>query len=202
MKSLALLAFFRALQAQYNFVRLLHPTVDTGDWHSSPRALPNTKIRCNRGAYGGAGVDTANVTAGITLGFHPNPPINHQGPLLAYLAKWFKYYEESIVKVTATDAYPYITIALWPSEGALDVYVPLPSTIPSGEYLLRIEHIALHNNGQPYGQGPEFYLSCAHVNILGGGSATPGSLVAFPGAYSVDDSSLNWNIYNHTMAHC
>jgi hypothetical protein len=32
----------------------------------------------------------------------------------------------------------------WPSQGAAQVTTKIPSCIPSGDYLLRVEHIALH----------------------------------------------------------
>ena len=52
-------------------------------------------------------------------------------------------------------------------------------------YLVRIEHIALHqamNQG-----GAQFYISCAQINVTGGsGSKTPAT-VSFPGAYSGTD---------------
>lgn len=49
-------------------------------------------------------------------------------------------------------------------------------------YLVRIESIALHqasNSG-----GAQFYISCGQVNVVDGGSGTPGPLVAIPGVYN------------------
>lgn len=70
----------------------------------------------------------------------------------------------------------------WASNGKSQVSFTLPKSLPSGEYLLRVEHIGLHSAGSA--GGAQFYVSCAQVKVEGGGSGTPGPLVAFPGAYS------------------
>ena len=44
--------------------------------------------------------------------------------------------------------------------------VNIPSCIPAGEYLLRIEQLGLHNPGA----APQFYISCAQIKVTGGGS--------------------------------
>lgn len=66
--------------------------------------------------------------------------------------------------------------------------------MPSGEYLLRIEHIALH--GASSVNGAQLYISCAQLSVTGGGSGTPGPLVSFPGAYKNTDPGLKVNIYS------
>lgn len=67
----------------------------------------------------------------------------------------------------------------------------IPKNIPSGKYLVRVESIALHQAQAP--GGAQFYLSCAQVEVIGGGSGTPGPLVAFPGAYKINDPGLIWS---------
>lgn len=70
--------------------------------------------------------------------------------------------------------------------------VTLPSSLPDGEYLIRVEHIALHSAG---GQGgAQFYLACGQLNVSGGGNGTPSPLVSFPGAYSPDDPGILINL--------
>lgn len=68
-----------------------------------------------------------------------------------------------------------------------------PSTLPKGEYLLRIEHIALHSASSV--GGAQFYISCAQVNVEGSGTGNPGPKVAFPGAYKATDPGVQVNIY-------
>jgi hypothetical protein len=69
----------------------------------------------------------------------------------------------------------------------------IPRNTPSGKYIVRVESIALHQ-AQNVG-GAQMYLSCAQVEVTGGGSGKPGSLVAFPGAYNANDPGLRWNYY-------
>lgn len=60
----------------------------------------------------------------------------------------------------------------------------MPSCVPAGQYLLRVEIIALHS---AYSQGgAQFYMGCANVVVTGGG-AKVGDAVKFPGAYSASD---------------
>lgn len=65
----------------------------------------------------------------------------------------------------------------------------------SGQYLLRAEHIALHVAGSV--GGAQFYISCAQINVVGGGSGSPSPLVKLPGAYSATDPGILVNIYNN-----
>ena len=62
--------------------------------------------------------------------------------------------------------------------------------VPSGNYLVRVESIALHL-AQNVG-GAQLYISCAQINLTGGGDGVPGPLVAFPGAYKANDPGLIW----------
>ena len=61
-------------------------------------------------------------------------------------------------------------------------YLRLPTAVLS-KMPFRIEDIALHVT-YDFG-GAQFYIGCAQVTVTGGGTGTPGPLVAFPGAYTV-----------------
>lgn len=100
-------------------------------------------------------------------------------------AVWFKIFEQG--PTIANGALS------WPSDGKTQVTVPIPKSLPSGEYLFRVEHIALHSAGSS--GGAQFYISCAQVKVTGGGSGTPGPLVSFPGAYKATDPGILINIY-------
>lgn len=76
---------------------------------------------------------------------------------------------------------------------AVTVSFPIPAATPNGDYLLRVEHIALHTATSA--GGAQFYISCGQVTVTGGGSGTPGPLVAFPGAYSATDPGIMIDIY-------
>lgn len=70
--------------------------------------------------------------------------------------------------------------------------VTIPSCIPAGEYLLRIEQLGIHNPGSP----PQFYISCAQVKVTGGGSKQF-SGVSIPGHVKATDPGYTANIYNN-----
>jgi hypothetical protein len=52
--------------------------------------------------------------------------------------------------------------------------------------------------------GAQFFIACAQVNVRGGGSGTPGPLVAFPGAYGATDPGILFNTYYPPVrnSHC
>ncbi|KDN43729.1 hypothetical protein RSAG8_05919, partial [Rhizoctonia solani AG-8 WAC10335] len=158
--------------------------------------VSSTDIRCNVGGASGSGTTTATVAAGSTAGFVLDNTIYHPGPLAVYLGKapttatawdgsganWFKIYE-----LGATfDPFAFIPM------GQSTFNFTIPKTIPSGDYLLRIEQIGLHVAG-----APQFYISCAQMTVTGGGSANP-TKVSIPGYVTKDDPSLTVNIWYPT----
>jgi len=70
--------------------------------------------------------------------------------------------------------------------------VTIPSCVAAGEYLVRIEQLAIHNPGSP----PQFYVACAQVKVTGSGSKTF-SGVSIPGHVKSTDSGYTANIYNN-----
>ncbi|QRW13775.1 glycoside hydrolase family 61 protein [Ceratobasidium sp. AG-Ba] len=162
--------------------------------------VSSTNLTCNVGGRQAGTAKTATVTAGSKVGFALDEAIFHQGVVNVYMAKapttaaefdgsgqvWFRIYELPPI----TDGGKSIT---FPSDNITDIHFDLPSTIPSGEYLLRIEHIALHL-ALDY-QKAEFYVSCAQLNVIGGGSGVPTPLVALPGYYTGKEPGILVNIY-------
>ncbi|KAF2110174.1 glycosyl hydrolase family 61-domain-containing protein [Lophiotrema nucula] len=162
--------------------------------------VTSPEIRCYTSGTKSAG--TQAVAAGGSVTFKASPNIFHPGPLQFYMAKvpagqtaatwdgsgnvWFKIYAE---KATASGGQ-----LSWASLNKGTVSVTIPKNVPSGEYLLRIEHIALHQASNA--NGAQFYISCAQINVSGGGSGSPSPLVSFPGAYSATDPGIKVNIYN------
>jgi hypothetical protein len=88
------------------------------------------------------------------------------------------------------------TLTIYPDKGSITANIP--KNLPSGDYLLRIEHIALHQASNA--GGAQFYISCAQISVTGGGSGTPGPLVSFPGVYSANDPGIKVNIYGVSYA--
>jgi hypothetical protein len=147
---------------------------------------------------------TATVEAGSTIGFqaYGNPSsIYHPGVVNVYMANaggdvssftgasgdvWFKVYEISAV----TDGGTTIT---FPSQNLTSVSFTVPSELPSGQYLVRMEAIALHV-AFSFG-GAQFYIACAQIEVTGGGNGTPGPLVAIPGVYTGYEPGILIDIY-------
>jgi Auxiliary Activity family 9 (formerly GH61) len=75
--------------------------------------------------------------------------------------------------------------------------VQIPSNLKAGDYIVRHELVALHYATKLL--GPEFYISCLNLKVLGDGTAEPTKedTVRFPGAYKPDDPYLNFNLYHH-----
>ncbi|KAL0577155.1 hypothetical protein V5O48_004831 [Marasmius crinis-equi] len=124
---------------------------------------------------------------------------SHKGPIITYLAKvsnaastsvtglqWFKIQEEGFNNATQTWAVDKLI-----ANGGKYTFT-LPKCVPSGQYLMRHEIIALHGAGTY--PGAQFYVGCAQINVSGGGSASP-STVSFPGAYKGSDPGITISIY-------
>ncbi|KAI1747465.1 lytic polysaccharide monooxygenase [Xylaria castorea] len=173
----------------------------------------SSSITC--GAAGSTSNTVINVKAGDEIGAwyqhiiggaqgsnDADNPIasSHKGPITAYLAavsdaatatatsaNWFKIYEDTFnpsTKVWGVDN--MIAANGW-------VKFKLPTCIANGDYLLRVETLALHS---AYSQGgAQFYTSCAQIRVSGGGSTKPSSTVRFPGYYSPTGPDIMINIY-------
>lgn len=111
--------------------------------------LASNDLRCNVGTSG-TGVNTTAVKAGDSFTFALDIAVYHQGPVTAYLSKapstasayvgdgdWFKIAEEGPTFSGSS--------ATWPLR---DSYTyKLPTCIADGDYLLRVEQLAIHNPG-------------------------------------------------------
>ncbi|KAK4163303.1 glycoside hydrolase family 61 protein-like protein [Cladorrhinum sp. PSN259] len=152
-----------------------------------------------------AGTSTASVTAGTKLGFVAMSAVTHFGPVSFYMAKvpegrdintwdgagnvWFKVGEISAPASGVLGS----GVETWPAYNQKTVEFTIPQNVPNGKYLVRVESIALHQ-AQSAG-GAQMYLSCAQVEVSGGGNGNPGPLVSFPGAYNRNDPGLLWSYY-------
>ncbi|KAG9079125.1 hypothetical protein FS749_008807 [Ceratobasidium sp. UAMH 11750] len=133
---------------------------------NSPANITSTDLRCNAGGLtSGSSTSTATVAAGATVGFQADIPLSHPGPTQVYLGKvpsgqtaatwdgsganWFKIYALGADFSTGSLA--------WPSSNKQTFTFKIPSGVPAGNYLLRIEHIALHSASSA--GGAQFYAS-------------------------------------------
>jgi len=70
-----------------------------------------------------------------------------------------------------------------------------PKQLPTGEYLLRIQQLGIHN---PYPGGtPQFYIGCAQVSVTNGGTGNPGPVVSIPGFVTGTEPGYVVNIYSN-----
>ncbi|CCO26437.1 putative endo-beta-1,4-glucanase D OS=Aspergillus niger (strain CBS 513,88 / FGSC A1513) GN=eglD PE=3 SV=1 [Rhizoctonia solani AG-1 IB] len=175
--------------------------------------VTSNDIRCNvNGLTGSATGTKAGVPAGanITLEWHQHAqrtgedPISggHKGPVQVYIAKapstaasfdgsgavWTKVYSSGLISASSQTWATDIVNA----NGGKHSFI-LPKSIPSGDYLIRGEIIALHV-AQSY-PGAQFYIGCAQISVVNGGSASPPK-IALPGAYKGSDPGITVNIYN------
>ena len=82
----------------------------------------------------------------------------------------------------------------WPNFEKNFFNVTIPPCVEDGEYLLRVEHLALHN-AAAVGEA-QWYMACVQLKITGGtGTAKPPSLLAFPGSYDEKDPGILVTIY-------
>ncbi|KAI5777055.1 glycoside hydrolase family 61 protein-like protein [Geopyxis carbonaria] len=162
--------------------------------------LASNDLRCNVNGASGSGVSTVSVKAGSTVTMDLDIAVYHQGPLSWYMAKapstaaaydgsgtsWFKIKDVGPTFDSSGNAAWSLTTTY---------SVTIPASVPTGEYLLRVQQLAIHN---PYPAGiPQFYISCAQISVTGGGSGSPKPLVAIPGAFKATDPGYVVNIYNN-----
>ncbi|KAH7099469.1 glycoside hydrolase [Auriculariales sp. MPI-PUGE-AT-0066] len=142
---------------------------------------------------------TLTVAAGSTFTFNTDGTIYHPGVANVYFAKvsnattadgsgavWFKVHQVTAVTNGGTS----IT---FPTDNVPSISFTIPKALPTGQYLVRIEHIALHS-ASSFG-GAQFYIGCAQINVTGGGSGSPSPLVSIPGVYTGNEPGILINIY-------
>ncbi|OAA58474.1 glycoside hydrolase family 61 protein [Niveomyces insectorum RCEF 264] len=215
MKSVAslLLLAATAVQGHYTFPRLVvdgKPAEDK-DWtvtrmtknaqsKMGVTSVTSPDIRCYQARDAPA---VATVPAGATVHYIATQQVNHPGPTQYYLARvpagsdvttwdgsgavWFKFHTEMPFLDPKSQQ---LTWAAQNTYQTANATVPLAT--PPGDYLLRVEQIALHL--AQTANGAQFYLACSQVHITGSGTGTPGPLVAFPGAYKTTDPGILVNL--------
>ncbi|KAL0939879.1 glycosyl hydrolase family 61 [Colletotrichum truncatum] len=185
---------------RYEFVR------EAKNSNSPVEDVTSEGIVCNKGGNDDdvlAKTKTKAVKAGDELGFIVENDMGHPGPLAVYLSKapdsvssykgdgdWFKIYELTTSDITDAGLQwaTYVNNA-----GIHNFTFTLPKEVPTGEYLLRAEHVGLHGAGSK--GGAQFYIACAQISVEGAASGTPAPTVKFPGAYTGEEPGLLINIY-------
>ncbi|KAH7139085.1 glycosyl hydrolase family 61-domain-containing protein [Dendryphion nanum] len=200
-----LLAFFTSTSlAHWNYDRLIVNGAIIGSPYQYVRRTNNsnhplenvnsTSMRCNSGAHSGTVLKTQTYTvrAGDELGFAVADTFGHPGPQQVYISKapgsaaeydgsgdWTKIYT---LTYSLNSSYGAVDGKLkWATHRAQTFRFKLPEAIPSGEYLLRAEGLALHAAHKP--DKSQFYVACGQIKIEGGGDAILGPSIRFPGGY-------------------
>ncbi|POS75651.1 glycosyl hydrolase family 61 [Diaporthe helianthi] len=144
-----------------------------------------------------------HVIGGAQSANDPDHPIakSHKGPISYYLAK------VDNAATTGTSGLKWFKVAhegLSGGKWAVDNmiagggwhYFTMPSCIAPGDYLLRVELIALHGAGSQ--GGAQFYMECAQIRVTGSGTNTGANFVSMPGPYPPNDPGVLVNIYDNS----
>jgi len=210
-----LLVAAHLVSAHYTFPNLIVNGTTTAAWQYVRETanynsqgpvtdVTSSAIRCyENSASSATSAGIATVVAGSTVMFEADNSIYHPGYLSAYLSPaspaansnsaglgstWFKIWQWAPTYSASTNQLTF------PSQTITSFNFTIPKSTPNGQYLLRGEQIALHVASTS--EGAQFYLACAQINIVGGGSGKPSPTVAFPGAYSATDPGILINIYD------
>ncbi|KAF2262132.1 hypothetical protein CC78DRAFT_606416 [Lojkania enalia] len=206
---LAISAFASTTLAHWNYDRLIHNGKIVGDYYTYIRRTSNANspitdinskdMRCNAGGALGKSTQTYTVKAGDQIGFMVNAEFGHPGPQQVYISKapgavadydgsgaWAKIYSATTSTINSEGLQ-------WATNGIKSFVFNIPSSTPTGEYLVRAEGLALHGAGTT--GGAQWYIGCAQIKVTGGGNGILTPTVSFPGAYRADAPGILINIY-------
>ncbi|KAK7961613.1 glycoside hydrolase family 61 protein [Apiospora aurea] len=190
--AVVVLALASAVHGHYKFPRLIAHGATTQDWQYVRKTtnyqsngpvtdVSSTQLRCYQLAPGNEGAQTMSVAAGSKVGFVADSGISHPGTLQFYMAK-----VPSGQTAASFDGSGAVC------QGLRDVTVQIPQCLAPGDYLIRVEHIALHSASSA--GGAQFYIACGQLTVTGSGTKTF-SGVSIPGAYKATDPGIMINIY-------
>ncbi|KAJ3045981.1 hypothetical protein HK097_001075 [Rhizophlyctis rosea] len=158
--------------------------------------ISGAPIRCGQAEALVASPKTpCTLQAGSRVTLRYDSSVGHPGPEAIYVSKsasgpWTKINEDSkwCNNQWANDRFT----------GGTDYTFTLPSALPSGQYVMRTEHLGLHGAGTA--GGAQFYIRCIDINVTGGGSGSLSPSVNFPGAYSGSTPGVQFNPYSGNNA--
>ncbi|KAF6823797.1 endo-beta-1,4-glucanase D 17 [Colletotrichum plurivorum] len=167
------------------------------NFNSPVTDLASNDLRCNEGGGSGAQTTVTQVRPGDAFSFTLDTAVYHQGPISLFLSKAPSYvqdYDGAGKWAKIKDFGPTFSNnqATWPMRQTYEHKIP--SCLPNGEYLLRIQSLGIHN---PWPAGvPQFYISCAQINVTGS-SAPAGSFAPtlfIPGAFEQTEPGYTANV--------
>nr|AWM99275.1 lytic polysaccharide monooxygenase 9 [Rhizophlyctis rosea] len=143
---------------------------------------------------------TCTYAAGSTMTAVYDGAVGHPGPCHVHVSSdggktWALIWEDNKATGAANDQWCNNRF----TNGQTTLTYKIPSQLPSGKYVFRIEHLGLHGAGAV--GGAQFYVRCADINITNGGSQAPAPAVAFPGTYyTTSTPGILWNPYTGNNA--
>ncbi|KAH0610638.1 uncharacterized protein H6S33_012165 [Morchella sextelata] len=162
-----------------------------------------TNIRCNNA--GETSQLSATIAAGTDITAVWTQWTHAEGPVTVYMAKcpascadfdgsgavWFKIDEAGLLSGTINKGEWGNGIIL----KTLKWTTTIPASLTPGNYIIRHEVLALHQE-----LTPQFYPECAQLTVTGSGTASPSGsyLVSLPGAFSMSDPGVSVRITSDT----
>ncbi|KAF2193412.1 lytic polysaccharide monooxygenase [Zopfia rhizophila CBS 207.26] len=153
-------------------------------------------ITCGRLAHLSSNTtSTATVPAGSELGFRlmNGGRILHEGPSQAYMAKAPEAMEletfvgdEEDAKWFEIESLTALNDTWWKTTGLRDVTFTIPKATRSGKYLVRVEAFWPHASVE----SAQWYVNCAHMEVVGGGNGVPTKFAKFPETYEISDPGI------------
>ena len=222
MKAVALFSLLAPMVAEAHYIinRLVVNSAEIGGDYAYARKNSNSympsftseivnspDLRCNKGAKAGS-TATYTVKAGDKLGFKLflNEKIEHPGCAFVYVSKapgkvndydgsgeWTKVMEACLTNPST----PGVDTA-WATWQKDRIEWTIQKNIPAGEYLVRAEHIAIH---EAHVGKAQFYMECFQLNIQSSGTGTLGPTVKIPGLYSAQDPGIAFNKWNNPKSY-
>jgi len=175
---------------------------DTDNGFVAPDAYASGDIICHKSATNAKGYATAK--AGDTIEVYWNTwPDSHKGPVIDYLAKCAGD-DCTTADKTALEFFKIDAVGLasasadtWGSDQLISNnnswVLQIPSTLASGNYVLRHEIIALHSAENS--DGAQNYPQCFNLAITGTGDLQPSGTLG-EALYKESDAGILVNIYN------
>ncbi|KAJ3030138.1 hypothetical protein HDV00_009092 [Rhizophlyctis rosea] len=143
---------------------------------ATPLSSSDIKPTCH---YSAGSKITVQWSDGLQEG-HPGPCVVYASKKLSSPITWTKIYYEGYQN------------GLWCHQRMLKngnkLDFPIPKNMQSGDYIFRIEHVALHVASQP--NAVQLYMSCFDITVENGGSAWGDQGIEFPGLYQPTSQGL------------
>ena len=174
-----------------------------------PNNYTTPEIICHLGATPAGAY--ATVTAGGTVELQWSEwPVSHHGPVIDYLANCngecttvekttLLFNKISGVGMISYTAQP----GIWASDQLISANntwtVTIPSSVASGNYVLRHEIIALHSAGNA--NGAQNYPQCINLKITGSGTESLASGTSGDKLYTPNDPGILVNIYTTLLSY-